>query len=212
MKKVIFLLMAFAIVAGILAAQELSIISPTPKQIKMRFAERESFLVMGLETKGNMDPGEYVDTWKNFFTLKDKLPETVDNCIYGLYYPGEKFDPNSMQGHNYLVGMEVKKTVELPEGLKLVKAPGGYFAVFDHVGSVKNIGETYEYIFGEWLATSGEVPLGSEMFERYDERFKEESVASVIEIWVPVHKMEKIPTPVKKLVQEPTVEETPTEH
>lgn len=211
MKKVIFLLMALAIVAVPLVAQELSVISPAPTQIKMRFAEREPFLVMGLETKGTMESDAYMETWTKFFSMREKLPETVDNCIYGIYYPGEKFDPKTMKGNNYLVGMEVKESVELPEGLKLIKAPGGYFAVFDHVGSVKDIGKTYEYIFGPWLASSGHVPVGAEMFERYDERFKEESAASVIEIWVPIHKTEKIPTPVNKLEKEPTVKETPIE-
>ncbi|MCB5224136.1 MAG: GyrI-like domain-containing protein [Candidatus Cloacimonadaceae bacterium] len=209
MKKVIFLLMAFAIVAVSLVAQESSIISPAPTQVKMRFEEREPFLVMGLETMGTMESDDYMEAWTKFFSLREKLPETVDNCIYGIYYPGEKFDPKTMKGNNYLVGMEVKESVELPKELKLIKAPGGYFAVFDHVGSVKDIGETYEYIFGPWLATSGYIPVGAEMYERYDERFKESSANSVIEIWVPVQKLESDVKPPVKIEKEPALKETP---
>ncbi len=158
------------------------------KPMKFRFEAREPFFVMGLEAKNAMESEAMVNIWTEFFSLKDKLPEPVGDCSYGIYYPGEDYDPMTMQGYNYFVGLEVKEPVELPENLLVHNVPGGYYAIFDYVGPINDIGRAYEYIFGDWLASSSFVPAMGEMFETYDDRFDGESAESVAEIWVPVQK------------------------
>ncbi len=165
------------------------------KPMKFRFEAREPFFVMGLETKNAMESEAMVDIWTKFFALKDTLPEPVGNCSYGIYYPGEDYDPTTMQGYNYFVGLEVKEPVELPENLLIHAVPGGYYAIFNYVGPISDIGNAYEYIFGEWLASSSYIPALGEMFETYDERFDGESADSVAEIWIPVQKRELKPAP-----------------
>lgn len=189
MNKYVMIFLAAALAVVGLAGQEFTA-RETPPQMKIRFEASEPFIVMGLEAQNAMDGDAMMELWKKFFTLGDKLPEPVGNRLYGIYYPGEKYDPATMHGYNYFVGMEVKDKVDLPEDLQLHKVPGGNYAVFEYLGPVKEIGRAYEYIYGEWLTTTGYKPASLEMFEAYDDRFDEDSPESVVEIWIPVQKPE----------------------
>jgi len=186
-RVLIFLAAALAVVS--LAGQAVAAEATEPL-MKTRMEAREPFIVMGLEAQNALEGEAMMELWTKFFSLHEKLPEPVNNSFYGIYYPGEKFDPATMQGYNYFVGLEVKEQVELPEGLQMHKVPGGNYAVFEYVGPVQEIGKAYEYIYGEWLATTNYKPASLEMFEVYDERFQEDSKESVVEIWVPVQKPE----------------------
>ncbi len=192
MKKLVFVLLILAAFAVALVAQQITA-TEVAKPMKMRFEEREAFIVMGLEAQDAMGGDAMMDIWTKFFSIQDKLPEPVGNRSYGIYYPGEKYDPTTMQGHNYLVGLEVKDNIELPKDLQLHKVPGGHFAVFEYVGDINEIGKAYEYIFGEWLSSGEYKPASLEWFESYDERFKGNSKESLAEIWVPVLKLDVSP-------------------
>jgi len=187
MNKRVLIFLAVVLAVASLMGQVVASEASKP-QMKTRMEALEPFIVMGLEAQNAMEGEAMMEAWTKFFSYHEKLPEPVDNNYYGIYYPGEKFDLSTMQGYNYLVGMEVKDEVKLPEGLQLHKVPGGNYAVFEYVGPIYEIGNAYEYIYGEWLATTNYKPASMEMFEVYGERFKEDSKDSVVEIWVPVQK------------------------
>lgn len=177
--------------------------------MKIRFEELKPFIAMGLENQSSMEGDGMMNVWTKFFSIQDNLPEPVGNCIYGIYYPGEKFDPATMQGLNYFVGMEVKDAVKLPEDLQMHKVAGGNYAVFEYIGDIKGIGKAYEYIYGEWLLSGNYKPSSVEMFERYDERFKEDSPESLVEIWIPVQKMEMGTAPEDAVIKDKAPNEKP---
>ena len=187
MKMRILIILAMVLAAVSLAGQPLTT-EESAQPMEIRFEDREPFILMGLEAQNAMESEAMMEVWTKFFALKEKLPEPVGDYIYAIYYPGEKFDPATMQGYNYLVGMEVLDPVELPEALQLHKVPGGHYAVFEYVGDINEIGKAYEYIYGEWMAGGDYKPSLNEMFERYDERFQYDSPKSVTEIWIPVQK------------------------
>jgi AraC family transcriptional regulator len=182
MNKTVIILLALLLLSGLCLAQA------TEEAQALRYEERGPFLVMGLEAKNAMEGNAMTRAWQDFFLIREKIPEPVGMDAYGIYYPGEEYDPDTMQGMNYFVGIEVKETVEMPKGLMLHKVPGGYYAVFDYVGKIEGIGDAYGYIYGKWMAESGMKIASEEMFEVYDERFQEDSDKSVTEIWIPVVK------------------------
>ena len=173
----------------------------TTQAMKVRFEERAPFLVMGVETQNAMEGEAMMDVWTKFFSVSDKIPQPVGTCSYAIYYPGEKYDPASMQGFSYLVGLEVLDSVELPDGLQLHKIPGGDYAVFEYVGDINGIGSAYEYIFGEWLSAEKFGISPSEMFERYDERLQYDSPESLVEIWIPIVKTQLEPAPLEQEIK-----------
>ncbi|HQF67673.1 MAG TPA: GyrI-like domain-containing protein [Candidatus Cloacimonadota bacterium] len=160
------------------------------KQMKVRFEARKPFSVMGLEAENAMEGNAMAEIWNKFYSLMGEIKEPVGNCCYGIHFTGEDYDPKTQKGYKYFVGMEVKESEKLPEMFMLHNVPGGDYAVFDYVGNIKGIGSAYGYIFGEWLASSGLILAKGDMFEAYDERFAADSDESVVEIWIPVQKLE----------------------
>ncbi|HPV14273.1 MAG TPA: GyrI-like domain-containing protein [Candidatus Cloacimonadota bacterium] len=180
-------LMVLIVALSPLAAQEAE--KPEPKEpMKVRFEERKPFIVAGVEAENAMDSEAMAAIWAKFISLRDKIPEPVGDFCYGIHYTGKDYDPKTMKGSKYFVGMEIKEPVEMPEELLIHKVPGGYYAVFEYIGSINDIGGAYGYIFGEWLASSGFIPAMGDMFEFYGERYAGESEKSVVEIWLPVQK------------------------
>jgi AraC family transcriptional regulator len=185
-----------------LAAQEAKM--PESKEpMKVRFEDRKPFLVAGLEAKNFMDGKAMADIWDKFASLVDKIPGSIADCSYGVYFTENEQNAMSMQDYRYFAGVEIEEKVELPEGLLLHEVPGGYYAVFEYVGNIEGIGAAYGYIFGEWLVTSNYTPAGGEMFEVYDERFAGDSDESVVEIWVPIQKEKANPEDLKTKEPQP---------
>ena len=84
-----------------------------------------------------------------------------------------------------MAAVEVSSSEELGD-LEHYQVPAAEYAVFTHEGSLDHIGETMNYIFGEWLEASGRELAGTPDFERYDERFNPEIGTGEMEIWVPI--------------------------
>lgn len=87
------------------------------------------------------------------------------------------------------VGTESGPFPELPEGVLAKTLPGGRYAVFTHTGPAAALPQTYDYIWGSWALTTGEVLDDREDFEVYDSRFLgPECPDSQIDIYIPVRR------------------------
>lgn len=157
------------------------------KPLQPRIEEIKPFVCVGLVAH-SQDMQEIMAIWGKFFSIMDNLPESADDCIYGIHYPGEKYDPEMGEGYLYMVGIIPKDAENLPEGFEVYNYPGGIHAVFEYKGAIEKIGDTYQYIYGEWLTSSDYKTEGSLVFEKYDERFKHGSEESITEIWLPIIK------------------------
>ncbi|SEN54377.1 GyrI-like domain-containing protein [Paenibacillus sp. OV219] len=92
----------------------------------------------------------------------------------------------------YMAGVQVSDLSALPQGVSGYTIPGGRYAVFTHVGSTELLGETFGYIYGEWLPASGETLRemnGTHSFdlEFYGPRFQEGRADSELQIYVPLN-------------------------
>jgi AraC family transcriptional regulator len=100
--------------------------------------------------------------------IKDRIDEKVG---YGVSIP---HDPESKK-FTYLAGVEVSGDSNVPKGMTSITIRSGKYVVFIHKGPVVKIGETYDYIWNEWLPKSGKkIDVRSPCLERYDERFKDD--------------------------------------
>lgn len=86
----------------------------------------------------------------------------------------------------YRCAVPMKSTV--PSGFEIKEIKAHKYLVFEHIGDMSEIYNTYFTIYKDIIPESG-YKLEQEdflHFEKYDYRFKWNSVNSVIEIWVPV--------------------------
>jgi len=78
---------------------------------------------------------------------------------------------------------------EPPAGMVRVDLPAARYAVFTHRGPIADIGRTYDYVYGTWLAQAPYEADGTHDFEYYGPRFDDEdpsSPASEVDIYLPV--------------------------
>ena len=71
--------------------------------------------------------------------------------------------------------------------MRLPVAPQKY-AVFTHRDHISKIGQTWNAIYNEYPAESGETLVEAPQFESYPEDFNPQAETGVVEIWIPVYK------------------------
>jgi AraC family transcriptional regulator len=119
--------------------------------------------------------------WQRFAPRVGRIPGQIGAVSYGVcwnYVPAKGFD--------YLSGVEVASTEELPAGFSHVLLPAQRYAVFEHNGHVSEIPATVEAIWREWLPGSGYEAMNAPSFERYTEAFDGETGMGGVEIWLPI--------------------------
>lgn len=156
-----------------------------------RIVEMPDKWLAGIETSTNTTKDRNISkAWKGLQEVCSNTPGLVDNGpAYGLelYEPGAKHRDGTFI---YLASIEVAAAAALSHGVTARHVPGGRYAVFTHRGSTEMLGETFGYIYSEWLPASGETLRDAERhsfdFEYYDSRYKEGDPDSELDIYVPL--------------------------
>lgn len=188
------LIMLLAVFLGMLWAEKTEPNPyPTPEvlqarsDLKYRFEKRDTFQLIGIEEKDFMMSNDLMELWKKFMHVEGEIPNQVAKTQYGVSYFSKDYEPKTMKGYNYFIGLEVSSLDKVPDGMLTHIVPPASYVVFDHHGSVEDIPKTYEYIYGPWMKASGSKPAESDTFEMYGERFDTPD-DPVVEIWVPILK------------------------
>jgi len=145
--------------------------------------ERQAFTIMGTSTC--MSPSEetgenYAKIWSDFERYNEQLKQlSIDDKYYGVTFPTQQ--QNLI---DYVTAMAVPDRSEpLAEGLVVRTVPAAQYAVFEC--PVEKIGQTYQYIMGEWLSTSAyRINPSAASFEEYPPEGQDLPVC----IYIPVSK------------------------
>lgn len=119
--------------------------------MKVTFAKKERFMVVGYERIFNLDnmknediPGFWNDVMKENLLCKIENVTNKNECL-GLC---TELDEN--KNFNYIIGVSVDKIDDLPENAKSYEIPECEYAVFTVKGEVpKAIQEAWMYIMNE---------------------------------------------------------------
>lgn len=154
-----------------------------------KIVERGEFKVVGMQYIGNNQNAEIAKMWGEFFPRIGEIKNNAGKHIfYGLcecLCEGEcKCGAGS--DFSYIAGIEVTSLDDIPEGMAGRTIPASKYAVFTHKGALETLKDTFGYIYGTWLPTSGYTPAQSIGFELYDERFDNFSEKSELDIYVPI--------------------------
>jgi AraC family transcriptional regulator len=150
-----------------------------------RIEDSEPMLLAGLRdhyTRATMK--EIPELWQRFAPYLGKIQGQVGDVTYGVCFP-------LSDGFDYMAGVEVKGSSELPDGFSEVTMPRQRYAVFAHKGHVSKLAETCRAIEQEWLPKSKYAfALGIAgtpgFFERYGKSFDPQLGTGDIEVWVPI--------------------------
>jgi predicted transcriptional regulator YdeE len=149
--------------------------------VEPTIVDRDGFHLLGLER--NLSGEEqrvevFQSIWSGF---EARMEEIRAHSLGGAFY-GVSFSGDEPGGVNYLAAMAVPPNESPPEGMVLREIPPARYAVFEC--PVYAIGESYRFIFGEWLPNSGYgLDEATPVFEQYP---PEDDALSHVLIHVPI--------------------------
>lgn len=121
--------------------------------------------------------------WLRFGASMSSISGRIGSATYGVILPV----PGFADGFDYLAGVEVPGTENLPHELSHEQVPAGQYAVFEHRGHVSDIKAAWDTVWTRWLPQSGlEVVDTPILFEEYGADFDPQKAEGVVGLWVPV--------------------------
>lgn len=146
-----------------------------------KIVKKEAFSVIGMHCRGRNQEGEIPEMWREFGPRVPEIQNIVsDSVAYGI---SDNMDPDTGE-FDYVAGFEVSDVPEVPEGMVHWAVPGGRYAVFRT--TLPNLGETFKYVYYEWLPRSAYEHRPGPDLELYDEAFDAEDPDSEFEVYVPI--------------------------
>jgi AraC family transcriptional regulator len=155
------------------------------------FQTREAFTVVGVERFTASGIPAIREAWDEFSKRSHEIQNIVAPIAFGIEDYSRDFEMNAggFPKYYYISSYEVLNTDAIPTGMTSKTIPAAEYAVFTYHGSLAEIPQFFQYIYGEWMPSSGYKmdPALSLDFERYPEPVTDMHNAKV-EIWVPVVK------------------------
>jgi len=146
-----------------------------------QFVTKPAFTVVGLLIHTQPKAQEIPALWDLFVPRMDEVPYGAEPYVsYGLI---DHFKPELGQ-LDYMAGNAVAQVVDLPADMTRWDVPANTYAVFET--TLATISDTFDYIYGAWLPTSGYQQVTGPYFERYGETFSPDN--PTLAIYIPVAK------------------------
>ncbi len=147
-----------------------------------RFETTKGMIIAGLSRNYNAETRVQIpEIWKRFVPSLGKIPTQRGSETFGVCYGGDKDG-----SFEYMAGVEVQSTADLPSGFTHLRLPSQRYAIFNHTKHVSKIAETFDAIYRKWLPNSGLQAADAPAFEKYNEDFCPDKGLGGIEIWVPI--------------------------
>jgi predicted transcriptional regulator YdeE len=149
-----------------------------------KIVTKPSFTVVGTKYFGKNENGEIPAMWPMASSRFKEINHTIQPPIWDCYGVCGNLDD---QGNfEYLAGIEVTKTKDLPEGMVSWEVPEQTYAVFPC--TLSEIHQTYEFAHKSWMPENGYQRAEGPDFEYYDETFEPGDPKSLLYVYIPVEK------------------------
>lgn len=138
--------------------------------------EKQGFTLAGLSFFIDWGTASFDRQWGIFMKAQESIkgrikPETF--CQFSSWSADETVD-----GLSVLCALEVEDTAAQDPLFTVRRVPASSYVRFIHTGEISAIGETYQYIYGNWFASSDVKPLDNWEFQLYR--------GEAAEIYIPV--------------------------
>lgn len=153
-----------------------------------RIEQAGPLLVAGLREPLDQNAAQKIPyLWQQLTGGWDQIAQRVGNVGYGVCI--------HLRNHEYyyMAACAVWDFTGLAEPFSPFIIPSQTYAVFSHAGSVETIRTTIDFVFDQWLPTSGyqhviAMENSLHFFERYGEAFDPHTGTGDIEIWLPIRR------------------------
>ena len=120
--------------------------------------------------------------WQTFLSRKNEIAHIIPNTGYGVVQQTKEHTDQL----DYYAAFEVETIATIPKGMVSIEIPESTYAKFTHIGPVKNINNTVNYIYSSWLLRSGMKHTYAADLEFYGAEYHPVSDESVIHYAIPV--------------------------
>jgi AraC family transcriptional regulator len=145
------------------------------------------FALIGNRLTMSFEVNRTGELWRSFMPRRKEISGVVSPDVISLQVYPKSFDFSPTTNFEKWAGVEVKDFSTVPDGMESLSVPSGLYAIFHYKGSSTDI-SIFEFIFKEWLPSSGCVLDDRPHFERLGEKYKNASPDSEEDIFVPIKK------------------------
>ena len=140
---------------------------------------KPAFTVVGMKYRGKNKDKEIPQLW---FKLGPRMNE-IKRRIGPAYGVTDNYNEESGE-FDYVAGIEVDSSADIPEGMVSIDVPEQTYAVF--TSTLPKLFETYHQFYESWLPQSGYNRAHGPELELYDETFNPADENSILYIYIPV--------------------------
>lgn len=128
------------------------------------------------------------ELWRSFMPQRKDIKHTIGTELYSIEVYPQGFFTNFNPANPFekWAAVEVSTAADMPEGMDILNAPEGLYAVFLHTGPASEGQRTYNYIFREWLPLSAYETDERPHLAVMGDKYRPDSPESEEEIWIPV--------------------------
>lgn len=148
----------------------------------LEFKDIEAITVAGLSQHYNFETRKNIPLqWNRFAGEVSAIPNRTGNTHFGVCW-----NTQADCSFDYLTGVAVSHTGDLPKDMTHLVLPAGRYAIFQHQGHVSEMPQTMDAIFNQWAPECGLNLAQAPCVEHYTEAFDPKQGAGGIEIWVAI--------------------------
>lgn len=145
---------------------------------------------VGMNIKTNLLENKTHELWSNFMPRKKKINSIKGDALFSMQeYPSglamTDFTPQTI--FTKWAAVEVSSLDNLPEGMNSLIIPESKYAIFSHKGPASTFHLTAQYIYSQWLPSSGysipDLPHFEVMGDKY---LGHDNPATEEEVWIPI--------------------------
>jgi AraC family transcriptional regulator len=142
---------------------------------------KPAFTVVGIKYRGKNENNEIPQLW---FTLGPRINE-IKHRVGPAYGVMDNHDEES-GAFDYIAGIEVDSSADIPEGMVSIDVPDQTYAVF--TSTLPTLLKTYQHVCKTWLPQSDYRRADGPEFELYDATFNPADETSELHVFIPVTK------------------------
>ncbi|MFW9940747.1 MAG: flavin reductase [Candidatus Thorarchaeota archaeon] len=151
-----------------------------------QYIKKEEFQVIGIEDIGKEENRDYLQITAKYEEIITRIPFTAVSYAFRINMPIKEL---SEKGEDrFILGTEVFRVTDIPEGAVLMTIPAQKYAIFTHIGNDANLLDSIQYIYREWFPNNKKyerVPLAPELWY-YDGRYEFNSDDSELDVYIPI--------------------------
>lgn len=128
------------------------------------------------------------ELWGSFMPRRSEIKNTIGTELFNIQINPENFDFYPNTPFVKWAAVAVSSFDFIPDGMETLIIKEGLYAVFNYKGNQNGAAEFFNSIYAEWLPNSDYELENRPQFEILGEKYKNNSVDSEEEIWIPIKK------------------------